>query len=180
MSIKNAEKRRERIVEVLANQEEAISATTLASQFEVSRQIVVGDIALLRASGHQISSTPKGYIYQADMQPENKFDYIGILACCHTRGEQMATELYTGVDFGGVWIDVSIEHSIYGQITAPLDIHSRYDADLFMEKVQKFSGKPLSDLTGGIHVHRIGCSDERVFLRIENALREKGILLNED
>lgn len=179
MNTLSANDRREQIILVLSGQSEPVSAATLASQFDISRQIVVGDIALLRAKGHQISSTPKGYLYHAHMQPEHDFDYIGIVACRHT-GEQIAEELYTGVDFGGVWIDVSIEHSIYGQITAQLDVHSRYDADLFIEKVRGASGKPLSDLTGGIHLHRIGCSSESVFLRIENALREKGILLNQD
>lgn len=182
MSTSNAKQRREEIIAALslAGRYEPISATSLASKFDVSRQIIVGDIALLRAEGHQISSTPKGYLYHANAQLENGFAYIGILACLHTTMEQMTQELYTAVDFGGVWIDVSIEHSIYGQITALLDIHSRYDADLFMDKVRQSSGRPLSDLTGGIHLHRVGCESESTFRLIEAALRNMGLLLNQD
>lgn len=178
MSTLNAAKRREEIINCLKQQQNPVSAATLAARFEVSRQVIVGDIALLRASGCQISSTPKGYLCHRDVSAEVPFAYIGILACCHTL-DQTAEELFTIVDFGGVCIDVSIEHSIYGQLTAPLDIHSRYDVELFLQKVQQ-EAKPLSHLTGGIHVHRVGCTDQQMFLRIKNALQKKGILLPQD
>ena len=57
-------KRRTQILEVLGESEEPISATTLAKRFSVSRQIIVGDIALLRAAAHEISATPRGYVLQ--------------------------------------------------------------------------------------------------------------------
>lgn len=175
----NAKERRERILRVLSSEQEPISATALAMRFDVSRQVIVGDIALLRASGCNISSTPKGYVCHTSAHPNEQDGYIGILACSHSI-DSLAEELYTVVDFGGILIDVSIEHSIYGQITAPLDIRSRYDADLFLDKIHNAEVKPLSDLTGGIHLHRAKCADERAFLRIKNALSEKGILLNQD
>ena len=58
----NAQSRRNAIMEVLKAEEKPVSASTLAKQFNVSRQIIVGDIALLRAGGADISATPKGYV----------------------------------------------------------------------------------------------------------------------
>ncbi|WP_206459751.1 transcription repressor NadR [Anaerovorax sp. IOR16] len=170
------ETRRQQILTALQKSDSPISATALASQFKVSRQVIVGDIAILRASGNNISATPRGYLYTAEDDTQNSFGYIGVIACKHT-ASQLIEELYTVVDYGGCLIDVTIEHAIYGQISGSLAIHSRYDADLFVARVQEGEGKPLSDLTEGIHLHRIGCKDISAFLRIENALLKKGIAL---
>ena len=53
-----AEKRREEIRALLANAGGPISASTLAARFSVSRQVVVGDIALLRAAGLETPVIP--------------------------------------------------------------------------------------------------------------------------
>ena len=55
-----AEERRRAIAKTLTA-EHPVSATALAGQFSVSRQIIVGDIALLRAAGLDIVATPRGY-----------------------------------------------------------------------------------------------------------------------
>ncbi len=170
------ETRRQQALEALKKSETPLSATALANQFKVSRQVIVGDIAILRALGHEITSTPRGYLYHSEKENKNTFGYTGVIACKHT-DSQLLEELYTVVDYGGCLIDVTIEHTIYGQISGALAIHSRYDADLFAAKVQEGTGKPLSDLTYGIHLHRIGCKDNATFLRIENALLKKGIAL---
>lgn len=54
-----AEERRQAIRELLQRAKQPVSATALAAQFSVSRQIIVGDIALLRAAGADISATPR-------------------------------------------------------------------------------------------------------------------------
>lgn len=171
-------KRREQILNTLLQSDRPISATSLASLFQVSRQVIVGDIALLRASGNDISATPRGYLYVKEDDMKTPFGYVGMIACKHTNSK-LLEELYTVVDNGGCLIDVTIEHAIYGQISGALAIHSRYDANLFAERVREGAGKPLSDLTEGIHLHRIGCKDHSTFLRIENALSKKGIALQE-
>ncbi|NLC83886.1 MAG: HTH domain-containing protein, partial [Ruminococcaceae bacterium] len=56
-----AAERREEIATLLIGAAEPISAGTLAVQFSVSRQVIVGDIALLRAAGIDIQATPRGY-----------------------------------------------------------------------------------------------------------------------
>ena len=40
--------------------------TTLAKEFDVSRQVIVQDVALLRANGKNIFSTNRGYLIQED------------------------------------------------------------------------------------------------------------------
>lgn len=169
----NTQNRREKILKKLSISTTANSASSLAKEFSVSRQIIVGDIAILRAEGHNIIATPKGYVMDEDVA---SFDYIGIIPCKHSH-EQLKEELYTIVDFGATVIDVTIEHKIYGQISGQLNISSRFDADLFCNAISDDSNKPLSSISGGIHIHRIGCKNEEIFNHIKNELKNKGILL---
>ena len=53
--------RREKIIEIMSNQKEPVSGSDLAKKFGVSRQVIVQDIALLRATNKNILSTNKGY-----------------------------------------------------------------------------------------------------------------------
>ena len=170
------EERRNRVKETLQQAEQPVTASHLAEQFSVSRQIIVGDIALLRASGMQILATPRGYLLDASAKEEEK--NIGMLACRHTR-EQLREELYTIVDFGATVVDVTIEHALYGELSGKLNLSSRYDVDAFMDKVeQEKNCAPISSLTGGAHLHRIRYRDEESFARIKEALREKNILID--
>ena len=57
-----ASERREQILSLLSeNRGVTLSASALAAKFGVSRQIIVGDIALMRAGGVDIVSTARGY-----------------------------------------------------------------------------------------------------------------------
>ena len=58
--------RREEIMKMLVESSRAIKGTELASLFNVTRQIIVKDIAILRAAGNNIIATPDGYIYKID------------------------------------------------------------------------------------------------------------------
>lgn len=168
--------RKEKILEILANSASPVSASSLAETFGVSRQIIVGDVALLRAAGEKITATPRGYTYQKE-ERDSRFAYEGILACKHT-DEQLREELYTIVDYGGYAIDVVIEHSLYGQLSGRLDIGSRYEVDLFCEKLRNESDRPLCLLTGGVHLHHIGCRDQATFELLKSELVKKGIALS--
>lgn len=55
------ETRRNKIVEKLQGSEKQLSGAALAKEFQVSRQVIVQDIALLRAMGYNIESTNRGY-----------------------------------------------------------------------------------------------------------------------
>lgn len=167
--------RREEIIKIIKSSELPVSASSLANSLNVSRQVIVGDVALIRASGINISATPTGYILE-DGNLISNFGYLGIIACKHLE-DKLEEELYAIVDFGGTIIDVTIEHSTYGQISGILDIGSRHDADLFIKKLKDKQSKPLSDLTDGIHIHRIGCKDKETFNMIVEDLEKRGIAL---
>ena len=58
----NTAQRRNEILKLLHQAEKPIAARALASQFGVSRQVIVQDIALLRAADNNIVSTNRGYV----------------------------------------------------------------------------------------------------------------------
>ena len=172
----NMQKSDERRASLLADLTAAggpVSASKLAARYNVSRQIIVGDIALLRASGEDITATPRGYILK--LTPGG---IIRRLACVHTP-EQMEDELNIMVDNGITVENVIVEHPVYGQLTGQLHLSSRYDVQQFMRKLEGTSAAPLSDLTGGVHLHTLLCSDEAAFARVKDALAAKGYLYGE-
>lgn len=171
----SGEQRRAQIIKELTCSSEPVSATRLANRFGVTRQIIVSDIALLRASGKQIRSEHKGYTIDR-LKPS---DCIRKVVCRHTKA-QVSDEFYAVVDNGGKVLDVEVEHSIYGLISAELNIASRYDADDFVERISVESTAQLSDLTGGVHIHTLSANDEAALERIVNKLSELGILVSND
>jgi len=163
--------RKQKIIDEIKKSNKPISATKLASLLGVSRQIIVGDVALIRASGTNIIATPRGYVL--DQQNHNDLYTIAVK---HSQ-EELADELYTIVDMGGSIIDVIVDHAIYGQLTGKLHIASRYDVEQFLKRVNAYEATPLSQLTDGIHLHTIQCQDQDIYHRIIQALDEKGYLL---
>ena len=166
--------RKEKIIEEIKKSDKPISASTLAKKLGVSRQIIVGDVALIRASGTNIIATPRGYILDSKQQNQTY-----TIAVNHSQ-EQMADELYTIVDLGGCAIDVIVDHPVYGQLTGKLHLSSLYDVDQFIKKVNNNQAKPLSQLTDGLHLHTIQCPNEDTYQRIVSALDEKGYLFKKE
>ena len=164
-----AEERRQAILEHLRQSSRPVSAGYLAERFSVSRQAVVGDVALLRASGEDISATPRGYVIL-----KAGGGLLRRVACRHD-GLGMEAELCAVVDQGCSVLDVIVEHPVYGQLTGPLQLSSRYDVGQFLSRCA--GARPLSDLTGGIHLHTLSCPDEDAFRRVRDVLRDLGVLL---
>lgn len=165
--------RREKIIRLIASSDKPLSATYLAKQFHVSRQSIVGDIALLRAAGHQIIATPRGYIMN-----ETDTRLKKTIAVRHTSA-QTEDELNLFVDMGAEVEDVIVEHPLYGEIRGNLHIQSRHDVALFIKKYNEEKTTLLSSLTNGIHLHTIRCDNEDAFEDICNALKEHGFLYEE-
>lgn len=159
--------RRQAILNRLRTADRPVSASSLAAELNVSRQIIVGDIALLRAGGAEISATPRGYVL-----PRATDGITRTIACRHTL-EQTGTELDILVDNGCTVLDVIVEHPVYGQLTGQLSLASRYDVDQFVDKVQDTA--PLSTLTGGVHLHHLRCPDEDAYRRVLAGLDELGL-----
>ena len=166
----NAEIRRKEILTILKASDSPVSASSLAKRFHVSRQIIVGDIALLRAGGEEITALPRGYVIHS-ARP----GLVRRIPCVHAP-EDIAEELYIMVDNGCYVQDVIVEHPLYGQLTGPLDLQSRYDVTRFVKKARESKALPLSDLTGGVHLHTVICPDEETCERVLFQLKEKGFL----
>lgn len=169
--------RREKILHILEKAQDPIKGTDLAERLEVSRQVIVQDIALLRAKGKNILATPRGYILPKSYK---KSKLIKTIVCVHESIEDLEEELRIIVDLGGKIIDVIVEHPLYGEIKSQLQIGSRYDLKLFMDEFRKTKAEPLSSLTGGVHLHTIEVEDEESFLRIKKELSKKRLLIEED
>ncbi len=167
-----ASERRDAIFSKLQTATKALSATALAKEFSVTRQVIVGDIALLRAAGCSIDATPRGYVI-----PQSR-GLVRRLACVHNAADTEA-ELNAMVDCGCTVIDVTVEHAVYGQLTAPLQLSSRYDVQQFIRRMNSAEARPLSSLTEGIHLHTLSCPGEEVFAHLAQQLREMGFLVEQ-
>ena len=165
----DAAARRKYIVERLRSVSEPVSAASLAAALSVSRQIIVGDVALLRASGEKISSTPRGYV----LGGSSERTYT--VACVHG-SEDTEKELNIMVDNGCTVLTVEVEHPVYGLLTGQLQLSNRHDVKQFMEKMSGDDASPLSMLTGGVHLHTLSCPDAECFERTRAQLAEAGLL----
>lgn len=166
--------RRGQIIELLKESSKPLSGTELARRLCVSRQVIVQDIALLRAVNKNILSTNKGYIlYDSHTVTKN---YKRTVHVKHSN-DQIRDELYTIVDYGGRVLDVVVEHEIYGQITVDLIITNRQDADEFVKRLSENRTRPLNELTYGVHYHTIEAEKEEYLNLIEEKLQEKGYLV---
>ncbi len=171
----DAKERRTELLKLLQMDIKPMSANNIADRFGVSRQIIVGDIALLRAAGNDILATQSGYVLNkpGDGLSDDNDSYV--LSCRHDKS-QLEAELYAIVDNGGALLSVSVEHPIYGNLSQPLSIASRYDADTFLKKVAMSGAALMCSLTDGAHLHTIRCHSPEAYRRILATLREKNIL----
>jgi len=171
----NGEERRSGIIARLKEENKPIKGTTLALYFNVSRQVIVQDIAVLRAQGTEIIATPQGYV----LLKHNKDRLIKTIAARHYDYDQMEDELQIMLDHGARIIDVIVEHPLYGEIRTILDINYKRELDDFMEKIRQQKAEPLASLTDGMHFHTLEVPDEDSFDRIKVELLRKGYLIKD-
>lgn len=162
--------RREEIVNTIRSSMVPVSGKELAARFDVSRQVIVQDIALIRAAGYDIISTNRGYILNAPSQAERVFKVN------HT-DEQLEDELCSIVDLGGKIINVMVNHRVYGRMEAPLGITSRRKVKEFLEDIQSGKSSPLKNINSNYHYHRVEADSEETLDMIEDMLRQKGYLV---
>ena len=166
------EDRRNEIVERIRNSETPVSGRALAAAFDVSRQVIVQDIALIRAAGHNILSTNRGYIINEPNAVRRVFKVR------HT-DDQLEEELNAIVDLGGRVRDVMVNHRVYGRLTADLDISSRRKAVEFLADIRNGKSSPLKNITSDYHYHTIEADSEQTLDMIASMLKEKGFLVEE-
>lgn len=167
-----ATQRREAIIELLLKERKPLKGTDLAVSFNVTRQIIVKDIAILRAKGNNIIATPDGYMFNDDSGSRIK----SIIAVNHDN-EGMIKELEIVVKYGGIIEDVIVEHPLYGEIKGLLMIKNLNDLNKFKTSLNSIDAKPLSVLTNGIHLHTISVDSKENMELIKKELKENGFIL---
>lgn len=169
------ELRQAKVLELIKETKVPLSAGKLGKILGVSRQLIVGDIALLRASGEKIFATPRGYL----LEEAKETGIIAQIACIHQR-EQMEEELNIMVDEGAEVIDVIIEHPLYGELRGNLHLTTRHDVRQFIESCQRQEAPLLSNLSNGVHLHTIRVKEAEAIERIENHLRIAHLLYEKE
>ncbi len=165
-----AEKRREEILSLIGNTENPIPANVLKERFGVSRQVIVQDIAVLRAGGYDITSTNRGYYLNDRTRAERVFK-------CRHNFEEIVHEGMLIINAGGVVEDVFVNHRVYGRISARLDLHNRTHVEELYRSLVSGASKPLMSVTDGYHYHTVSADSEETLDKIELLLRENGILI---
>lgn len=169
-----ANERREYILSLLKQRGTPVTGGSLAEEMNVTRQVIVGDVSLLKARNEPIVATSQGYMYMNDGKEE--LTYQRTIVCQH-QGADTELELNILVDHGVHVQDVVVEHPIYGDLTAQLRISNRRDVKKFIEKVHSTQASYLLELTGGIHTHTIAADSKEALAEAEAALEEAGILM---
>ena len=162
----NGEERRNKIIDYIEHSPVPVSGTALANHFSVSRQAVVQDIALLRASGNDILSTNRGYV----IAPKPKV-FTRTFKVSHSDDE-----LSLIVDLGGKVLNVFVDHNVYGRFEAKLDITSRRDVARFIKDVESGNSSLLKNVTCNEHFHTIEAPSEEILDEIEQSLKQNGYI----
>lgn len=165
-----AEARREEILSLIGNAERPIPAGILAEKFNVSRQVIVQDIAILRVGGYDITATNRGYVLNTKVRASRVFK------CRHTFG-QIVDEGNLIIGAGGRIEDISVNHRLYGKISARLGLYNRTHVEELYRSLKSGASKPLMSVTDGYHYHTVTADDEKTLDEIEKKLREAGFLI---
>ncbi len=165
-----AEKRREEILSLIGNTENPLPAGTLAERFAVSRQVIVQDIAILRANGYDITATNRGYVLNVKKQAERVFK-------CRHSFEEIVDEGVLVIESGGRIEDIFVNHRVYGRISARLDLYNRTHVEELYRSLVSGASKPLMSVTDGYHYHTVSADSEQVLDEIEQKLRAAGFLI---
>ena len=165
----SGKERREEILKILNNSEMPVAGTELAKELGVSRQVIVQDMALIRANGIEVMATNRGYVIQEAKEVSRVFKVI------HT-DEQVEEELNLFVDLGGKVEDVFVYHKVYGVIKVPMNIKSRRDVRKYMEGISSGKSTNLMKLTSNYHYHTIIAEDEQTLDLIQDELSSRGFL----
>lgn len=162
--------RRSEILSLIGNSENPISANVLSERFNVSRQVIVQDIAILRANGYGVTATNRGYVL------DGKSLATRVMKCRHSF-EEIVDEGMLVIEAGGRIENIFVNHRVYGRITARLDLYNKTHVEELYRSLVSGASKPLMSVTDGYHYHTVSADDEATLDKIENLLREKGFLI---
>lgn len=163
------EERRNHIMEILRERSVPVSGAELSKRLNVSRQVIVQDMAIIRANGMDILATNRGYLLQTEEKVQRVFKV-------QHGDDQIEQELLDIVDMGGRVKDVFVYHKVYGVIRAELDLKSRLDIKNYMAQIQAGTSTPLKNVTGGYHYHTVTAEQESILDHVQEKLEEDGFL----
>lgn len=165
-----AAERRAEILSLIANSNNPVTANYLSEKFSVSRQVIVQDIAILRANGYSLISTNRGYVMDGGTCAERVFK------CRHTL-DRLVEESSIIISLGGKVEDISVNHRVYGKISAKLELSSVRHAEELYRSLASGASKPLMSVTDGYHYHTVTAENEQQLDAIGNALKAAGFLI---
>lgn len=165
-----ANERRSEILSLIGNSQNPVTANFLSEKYSVSRQVIVQDIAILRAGGYGVISTNKGYVLGAGFAAQRVFK------CRHTL-QELVEESEIIISRGGIVQDVTVNHRVYGKISARLELSTPRHAEELYRSLVSGASKPLMSVTDGYHYHTVSAESEQCLDEIENALKSRGFLI---
>ena len=166
--------RRKKILKLLKEKKATITGSSLAETFQVSRQVIVQDIALLRARGERIIATPQGYLIPGS-RGHNLIQRT--LACRHSL-DGVKRELQIMINHGARVLDVIVEHPIYGELRGVLMLQTGEDVENFLASLNREEARLLSSLTEGVHLHTVEMPNQESFQRLKRVLGDEGLLVD--
>ena len=169
----NSIERRKEIIQLLTNSNKPIKGVQIAKKYNVTRQVIVKDIAILRAEGNNIIATPDGYIIN-----QNSGKVKTIIAVSHTE-EEMFDEMSIIIKYGGIIEDVIVEHPLYGEIKGMLMVTNQNELEKFYGKYIAQKAKLLSILTNGVHLHTISADNKKNIELIISELKERNFIISD-
>ena len=165
-----ANERRGEILSLIGNSDNPVAAAVLAEKFKVSRQVIVQDIAVLRAGGYAVTATNRGYVLETKTKASRVFK-------CRHSFEEIVDEGVAVIDAGGRIEDVFVNHRVYGRITERLDLYNRTNVEELYRSLVSGASKPLMSVTDGYHYHTVSAENEEALDEIEKLLRNKRFLI---
>ncbi|MBE6072619.1 MAG: transcription repressor NadR [Clostridium butyricum] len=169
----NSTERREKIIRLLIENNMPIKGNKLAEKYSVTRQVIVKDIAILRAKGNNIIATPDGYIIN---KVNNRVK--AIIAVNHSE-EDMINEMKIVLKYGGIIEDVIVEHPLYGEIKGMLMVSNYNELEKFINKCNKQKARLLSVLTNGVHLHTISAENNENIELILSDLKDNNFIISD-
>ena len=146
----------------------SLAGDTWTESFHTSK-VIMQDIALLRANGEKITSTPQGYV----MDDTHRFSRV--FKVRHS-DDQVRQELTIITDYGAVVKDVFVYHRVYGVVRAQMNIRSRYDIEKYIADMNSGKSTLLKNITSDYHYHTVLADSKEILDIIENKLWEAGML----
>ncbi|KAA9019497.1 transcription repressor NadR [Niallia endozanthoxylica] len=168
-------KRQQLIIDKLENTNTPITGSEFAKMANVSRQVIVQDISLLKAKNIPIMSTSQGYILNNNKEKEH--NYEAVIICNHSLN-QIEEELFILVGHGVTVKDIMIKHAVYGELKASVMVSNQSEVEQFMKRIKDANAVSLSSLTDGIHYHTLEADSKEKIEAAFRELKKAGILVN--